>query len=327
MKKKKRPPKKQNGTLTIYRSKGKRVIRNPKVSQMSKVLVLENWHPPYVTGDIIQDMATFAAACQEGQYNDLTAQFLFSHMLTTGEWEDAQVWWSPITQEEFTDESMIPDDLAVSLRPRWKHQQDFVNWCNENVPGFVLSTFWRRHHIIDKATELGLSLVEAVKIVAGLKCWNPPVIIQDVFEYDDYHTVIGYKPELARRLLPATATETLDEIEELPAEERLERVKAAACNKMRAMAVAIESGEHVRQVNQELKRQIYRAPTVKVIPCDQATYAYAVNVTRYDDDDNGYGDGDESTYYLRIISEEGEVLDDFPDDVVQWWRKKLGVKL
>lgn len=294
---------------------------------MSKDLILGNWQPPYVGGGIVQNMATLVQACKDGQSADLTAQFLFSHMLTTGEWEDAKVWWSPITNEEFVDESMIPDGLAVSLRSRWKFQQDFIMWCGKNIPGFALSTFWRRHHIIDKTTELGLSLVEAVKIVAGLKCWNPPVIIQDVFVYDEYHEVIGYKPELARRLLPATATETLDEIEELPAEERLERVKAAACNKMRAMAVAIESGEHVRQINQELKRQIYRAPTIKIIPSQEATYAYEINVTRYDDDDNGYGDGDESTYYLRIVSEEGEVLDDFPDDVVQWWRKKLGVRL
>jgi len=294
---------------------------------MSKVLVLENWHPPYVTGDFVQDIMTFAEACQEGQRADLTAQFLFSHMLATGEWEKAQVWYSPHTEEEFADETMIPDGLTVSLRPRWKFQQSFIDWCAANVPGFVQSTFWRRHHIIDKLTELGLSLVEAVKIVAGLRCWNPSLMVQDCFEYDEYHEVIGYKPELARRLLPPTAPETLEEIEELPADERLEKVKAAACNKMRAMAVAIEGGQRVRTINQELTRQIYRTPTIKIVPSAQSTYAYEIAVTRYDDDDNGYGDGEDCTYYLRIVSENGEVLDDFPDDVAQWWRKKTGVRM
>ena len=275
--------------------------------------VVKGWRHPYLSGSFNNDFPLFVKACAFSHLKKVEAQFLFSHIMLTGEWEQARVWVA-INNVEYADESQIPDDLKelVSIRPRWATQTDFTRWCEGNVPGFKRSTFWRRHALIDKYVEMGMEFAEAVRTVTGHGLWSASSRIQSIFEFRDDHAVIGYKQELAERL-PTLADGSTD----------LEDVKKAAIEYAREKAAAVQMGAATaREVAQDVRREIHLTPKFRLLDSDNPDFPFMIEATHWVEDDY-YGEGEEKKFYLRFITEDGEILNPLPKDLQNWVRVRV----
>lgn len=292
----------------------------------STEVALQKWQHPYITNNFAQDMSRFMDACKSELLHGVEAQFYFSHFIKTGEWEQAQIWYSLDTDEEFENEADIPAGMTVSVRPRWEYQKHFETWCDENVPGFRHSTFMKRHRLIDFWCETGMDFPEAVLYITGLKMQLPTDKLLGAIEFAEDHTPIGVNWEVAARI--PTLEQSPEELKQLPEKTQLEKVKAAAVEYAQEIAVPVSEGtSDVRKVAKDLDRILYKKPRISVIrPTDTDDYPYAIRAEYWSDEDVGYGEGDTETIYIRFVSVAGVILDDLPSQVQKWWWRKFGLR-
>lgn len=286
-------------------------------------LLVEGWQPPYIGGSFAEKVAEFTAACAGAQELTMTAQFYFSHFIREGDWALAEVWFDPLTAIEYDDESDIPVNCVVSARPRWVYQEEFVVWCQENVPGFSHQTYWARHAIIDKWCETGMKLPEAVRIVAGLKLRTPSKLVQRALDYNDDHTVGGVNWEVAENLptLPAP----VEELQELDTETQVRQVKQAAVEYMREKAEAKAEGVlSNKAASASIRRDLHKDPKISVYLGDLSKQLpYVIEARFFDKEASSYGEGEVEEIYIRFVTKDGEVLEDLPDRIRPWWRRKF----
>lgn len=285
---------------------------------------LTTWHPPYLSGNFEEDIETLREACRSEVMGRVAGQFVFSHMLRTGEWEQPQVWWNPYTGEAYEDERMIPPNerVHVALRQRWTAQEDFIAWCGENVMGFARSTFWERHRVIDLLAETThIPFPEAVWIVTGVRVLSGARLVAGIFKTNRDHTLEGLKTENAMRL-PTLPLETKEALEAGDTtEETLEQVREAATAYIREQAHKVESGKQTaQQITVEVRRDLENAPVVKcrLVPEE----GYALFITRGE----GYN-VEKEVYYVRFLSAStGEIAQKLPPDVDDWWQRRMSLK-
>lgn len=275
--------------------------------------LVADWHAPYPQSNIDVNLNSFAQACRYMKEKKMEAQFWFSHLILSQQWKEAKIWYNHVLDEEYEEEGAIPEHVKVttSLRQRWTSQEQFIKWCENNIPGFKRSTFWRRHVHIDKFIELGMSLPTATKIVAGLSVWSASEQIQRIFQYTDEHVVVGVDSEKANRL-PGLEDNPIEEDED--PDEALERAKEAAIEYAIEKSIAVEEGEHARNIATEVKRKIHRRPQIAIFRSELPEFHYIVELTTYDDDnDNGYGDGEVEHFAILLTKMDGTVLGKIPD--------------
>jgi len=119
-------------------------------------------------GNFTQDFNSFLEAASASAQREFDAQLFFSYIIQNGTWDQPQVWFIPGTDEVYEDEQDIPPDLKmlVSVRSRFSSQEEFIQWCGDNVLGFTRSTFWRRHSSIDKYTKCLVMLDDIDKVLS-----------------------------------------------------------------------------------------------------------------------------------------------------------------
>lgn len=313
---------------------------------MTKIAIKRDWRAPYPS-DWRSNFHSFVEACKAMEVRKMEAQYFFSHIIRTEEWREEMMWENWVTGEVYESEEDIPPyEDTVSQTRRWKTQQEFLSWCDDNVPGFVDSTFWNRHLLIDKWTEVGMDLVDAVKIVAGLQAFTPSKLVLEVFEFDDYHRCTGYKPELASNL-PTLKDETRDKVEELVERKQVAEESGDEEEKVRIQEEIIQSlpgvadaaEEYIkeksypienkvatpRSVSGDIKKEINRKPRCSVrYALDDSPYHWMLRVEY-----PGEGGYIEKTkkFYIQVISEHGEVMspEDLPEEALEWWHRKFSM--
>lgn len=285
---------------------------------------LVNWTVPIITGNFTQDFNSFLEAASASAQREFDAQLFFSYIIQNGTWDQPQVWFIPGTDEVYEDEQDIPPDLKmlVSVRSRFSCQEEFIQWCGDNVLGFTRSTFWRRHSSIDKYTMMGYSLPQAVatRLQPGMGS-AVATRLQGLLEFDNIHNIIGVNEEIKNlpdQLLPS-------DFDELEVEDQIEVAKAAVMEYTNEKMAGAQAGD--RRIGPDLDRQLYKRPRIYVLACDDDSgFPYKITVTRWPEDDGGFGDGQTDEIFVQFIADTGEVLDDLPPDVSHWWYRRLKVR-
>lgn len=300
---------------------------------MSNITLKREWRAPYPT-DWRNNFLNFVEACKQMEIRKMEAQYFFSHIIRTEEWHEEKVWEDWVTGEVYENEDDIPLHVdTVSITRRWKTQKSFIDWCADNVPGFADSTFWSRHLVIDKWTEVGMDLVDAVKIVAGLSAFTPSKLILGIFDFDDYHRCIGYKPELASKL-PTLTDEARENIEKLAGRnpediedeiaESLPDVARAAEEYIKEKSFPIEQRNATsRSISSDIRKEITREPKCHIQYSVDDSPHHWVWIIEYPGE-GGYTERTEKIY-IQLISKDGEVLspDDLPEEALTWWHEKF----
>lgn len=292
----------------------------PNEIQAKTTQIVESWDAPY-TANWRQNFQRFVEACAEQERARLEAQFFYSHIILNQQWQEEMVWYDHSTGEIYEGEEQVPPDRKVmcSLRQRWGTQQQFIDWCEDSIPGFSRSTFVKRHRLIDKLYEVGMDFVDAVKIVAGLQIQAGGERILDIFEFNEFHEVEGFNPDLAKRLPGA------EDIDDVPENEQLQAVSKAAMGYLKEQSIAVEDGASTpTRVSNTIKKHIHRRPRVKVrLALEKEGFTYVV-IGQYPSDNN-YDLGEEKKVYLQLVNENGEIIEDFPDGMREWWEEKLAL--
>lgn len=286
------------------------------MTKRQDIVLIKSWQAPY-TADWNQNVRRFVEACELHETSRLEAQFFFSYIIMNQQWKEEMIWYDHSTGEVYEGEEQIPPDREhmCSLKPRWEYQEQFVKWCIENVPGFNTHTFRHRHRSIDKLYELGMDFVDAVKLVAGVRIRSGVDGILEIFNFDEYHQLVGYKQEYANQL------PNLD-IDSVPEDEKLGAVTESAMDLLKEQALAVEDGvSDPRRVAEHIRKTILNIPKVSIKRANSNEFPYVL-IALFPRE-NSYDLGEEKRFYFKIYDENGEVLEDFPAGVLEWWENRF----
>jgi hypothetical protein len=174
--------------------------------------------------------------------------------------------------------------------------------------------------LIDKLMEAGMPFDEAVIIVTEWNMWQPSILVLKALEFDRIHRVVGFNKELAEELAERGH---LAPLEEIPEAEQLEEVKRGAVNYLREKVIPVRAGaQTIAQVSRDIRRELHREPIVRAFIPD-ALAPYALSFTEFDEE---FSVGEEKIYYIKLIDENGEFVEDVPIGLDVWIRDRLMIR-
>jgi len=327
---------------------------------MSDIVLIDEWVAPYPS-NWRDNLKNLAESCRDAEVSKMEAQFYFSHIIRTEEWREEMIWEDWVTNKIYESEDEIPDDVrTISQTQRWKNQSQFIDWCSENIVGFTHATFWNRHRVIDKWTEVGMDLADAVKIVAGLSAVTSSSLVLDIFEFDQYNHCLGFNPELARKL-PTLSDDAKESISKLASHKRsvdrrrktveetgdvelqkqldqeekslkeavkehLSEVAGAAEQYIKEKSLPIQDkATSPRIVSSDIKREIYQKPKCRIRYVEDGAPFPFVWLVDWPNE-SGYTVRTDK-FYIQLIDENGEVLkvSDIPEDALDWLHNRLSM--